>query len=136
MARKNQGARHRELGYITLLMLVLLATLSAYGLEMYVQAHGENKIARKEVSSRQAVYGAESGIEWVKVKLREDPSFSEGDLRIGDGNVHVQVVGNEGRYALTSSAHYGQIKRKIKVILLKVDEQWEIEQYQEIHGDE
>ncbi|MEL1135159.1 hypothetical protein AAC978_08225 [Desulfitobacterium sp. THU1] len=136
MARENQGARHRELGYITLLILVLFATISAYGLEMYVQAHGENKIARKEVSSRQAIYGAEGGLEWVKVKLKEDPSFSEGDLQIGDGYVHVRVIADEGKYTLTSAAHYGQIKRKIRVTLLKVDEEWKIEKYQEIHGDE
>lgn len=136
MARKDQRTGCHELGYITLLILVLFATFSAYGLEMYVKAHSENKIARWEANSRQAVYGAEGGIEWAKVKLDEDPNFTGGTLGIGEGTVDINIITHERGYTVTSLARYGQAKRNLKVDIEKVDDQWVITEYQEIHGNE
>lgn len=103
---------------------------------MYVKAHSENKIARWEVRSRQAVYGAEGGIEWAKVKLDEDPNFTGGTLMIGDGTVDIHVITHERGYTVTSLAQYGQAKRTLRVRIEKVAEQWLITEYQEIHGNE
>lgn len=92
LARQDQGKGRGESGYITLLILILLATFSAYGLEMYVKVHSENKIVRREVNSRQAIYGAEGGIEWAKVMLEKDPAFMGGTIGIGEGTVKVNVL--------------------------------------------
>lgn len=133
MAKQDQNKGRVELGYITLLVLILFATFSAYGLEMYVKAHSENKIARREVSSRQAIYGAEGGIEWIKVKLDEDPYFTGGSINVGEGTVNVNALAHEGGYTVTSLARYGQVKRTLRVELEKSNEQWLITKYQEIH---
>lgn len=103
---------------------------------MYLKAHLENKMVRREVNSRQAVYAAEGGIEWVKVKLEGDPAFSGGKLMIGEGTVDVLVTGVEGEYKVTSIAQYGLAKRRLEVILEKNSDQWVITEYQELHADE
>lgn len=136
MAKQDQGKERGELGYITLLILILLATFSAYGLEMYVKAHSENKIARREVNSRQAIYGAEGGIEWAKVMLEKDPDFREGTISIGEGTVKVNVLAVERNYIVTSLAQYDRAQRILKAELAKSDEQWLIIKYQEIHEHE
>lgn len=136
LAGKDQSKGRGELGYITLLILILVAIFSSYGLEMYVKAHSENKIARREVSSRQAIYGAEGGIEWAKVMLEKDPAFMGGEISIGEGTVKVKVIAREGDYTVTSLAQYGRAQRKLKVELEKVDGRWLITKYQEIHGNE
>ena len=138
MAKQEQSkgpVKLGELGYITLLILVLFATFSAYGLEMYVKAHSENKIARREVNSRQALYGAEGGLEWAKIKLEEEPSFSGGSIRVGEGMVNVEVIAHSKGYTVTSWAQYDYAKRTLKIELEKVNGQWLITQYQEIHDE-
>lgn len=125
-----------EYGFVTLLILVLFATLSAYGLEAYIKGHLENRMVRREISSRQAIYAAEGGIEWAKVKLTEDPSFSGGEIMVGEGKVSVQVIipSEEGEgYTVTSSAEYGVAKRKIEATIQKMSGHWMVTQYQELH---
>lgn len=136
MARQDQGKGRGESGYITLLILILLATFSAYGLEMYVKVHSENKIVRREVNSRQAIYGAEGGIEWAKVMLEKDPAFMGGTIGIGEGTVKVNVLAGEKNYTVTSLAQYGRAQQILKAELAKIDEQWLIMKYQEIHEHE
>lgn len=131
-----KGHSTRELGFVTLLILILMTTLSAYGLEMYLQAHLENKMVRREVNSRQAVYAAEGGIEWVKAKVEGDPAFPGGARMIGEGTVDVRVIAFEGGYKVTSTAQYGLSKRRLEVDLKKKSEQWVITEYQELHADE
>lgn len=103
---------------------------------MYVKAHGENKMSRREISSRQAVYGAEGGIEWAKVMLLHDPDFSGGNIQLGEGTVNINIVTKESGYIITSFAQHGQARRKIKVELERTGEQWLIGKYQEIYGNE
>lgn len=113
-----------------------MTTLSAYGLEMYLKAHLENKMVRREVNSRQAVYAAEGGIEWVKGRVEGDPTFPGGERMIGEGTVDVRVIAIEGGYKVTSIAQYGLAKRRLEVDLERKSEQWVITEYQELHADE
>jgi type II secretory pathway component PulK len=124
------------LGFVTLLVLILFTMLSAYGLEMYLKAHLENKMVRREANSRQAVYAAEGGIEWVKVKLDGDSAFSGGRLMIGEGTVDVMVTGAPSGYRVTSVAQNGLAKRRLEVNLVKSMNRWVITEYQELHADE
>lgn len=138
VARRHSSKSYstRERGFVTLLILILMTTLSAYGLEMYLKAHLENKMVRREVNSRQAVYAAEGGIEWAKAKVVGDPAFPGGARMIGEGTVDVQVTAIEGGYKVTSIAQYGLAKRRLEVDLKKKSEQWVITEYQELHADE
>jgi hypothetical protein len=116
------------------LILLLLATLSAYGLEMYLKAHSENRIIRREVASRQAVYAAEGGIEWVKVNLQKNLDFSGGHLKVGEGFVEVSVnKKTENVYDVISDAQYGLARRRLKVKLEKTLTTWKITEYQELY---
>jgi hypothetical protein len=111
----------------------LFATLSAYGLETYIKGHLENQMVRREISSRQAVYASEGGIEWAKARLNEDPVFSGGEIMIGDGRVQVQVNSLERGYEVISEAQSGLARRRIKVQMEKSIDHWVITLYQELH---
>lgn len=120
---------------MTLVIMILVAVLSAYGLEMYIKAHGENKMARLDANSRQAVYAAEGGVAWAQVMLDENPEFTGGTLMVGDGTVVVRVTPFEESFQIISTATYGKAQRKISTEFTKVQDQWIMTKYQEIYGD-
>lgn len=125
--------RHRDSGFATLLIMILLTVLSVYGLQGYVQANSLNRMARREAQSRQAIYAAEGGIEWAKSQLIRDPSWQNGQYLLAGGQVTVTAQQSEGGYMVTSLAHAGLAERKLQV-LLKVDTgQWTVLRYQELH---
>lgn len=101
-----------------------------------MKAQTENKMAKREALSRQAVYISEGGVEWAKSELIKNPMFTGGTRTIGEGSVNVQVVGEEGGYWVTSDAQKGLVRRKIKVYLSldPLDQDlWVTSQYQEIY---
>lgn len=120
-------------GFATVLILLLFAAFSAFGLEAYLKAQTENRMAKREALSRQAVYAAEGGLEWVKSELKKDPLFIGGRRTIGEGRVETQVTVGEGGYWVTSEAQVGLTRRKIQVFLHLDQERWVISQYQELY---
>lgn len=136
MGQQSQASIDRQSGFMTLVIMILVAVLSAYGLEMYVKAHSENKMAKREAASRQAVYAAEGGVAWSKVMLGENPDFTGGMLNIGDGIVEVKVIPLEEGFQVISTASNEMAQRKISTELVEIQEQFVIRKYQEIHGDE
>lgn len=120
---------------MTLVIMILVAVLSAYGLEMYVKAHGENKIARQEAYSRQAVYAAEGGVAWAQVMLDENPEFTGGTLAVGESTVEVKVIPGEEGFQIISTAFSGNAQRKISAEIFKKENQWIMTKYQEIYVD-
>lgn len=103
---------------------------------MYLKAHLENKMVRNEIASRQAVYAAEGGIEWVRANLKNNLDFTGGEISIGEGIVVVSVkpVAVENSYEVISNAKYGPTRRKLKVKLEKPGDIWEITEYQELYN--
>jgi hypothetical protein len=125
-----------EKGFATVLILLLFATFSALGLEAYLKAQTENKMAKRESLSRQAVYASEGGLEWAKSELIKVPMFTGGKRSIGEGTVIIHVTTGEGGYWVTSDAQKGLARRKIQVFLsldpLNQD-RWIMSEYQEIY---
>lgn len=123
-------------GFATVLILLLFATFSAFGFEAYLKAQTENKMAKREALSRQAVYISEGGLEWAKSELIKDPMFTGGTRPLGEGSVNVQILVEEGGYWVTSDAQKGLARRKIKVYI-SLDpldhDLWVTSQYQEIY---
>ncbi|XWX60760.1 hypothetical protein AusDCA_0871 [Desulfitobacterium sp. AusDCA] len=122
-----------EKGFASVLILILFATFSAFGLEAYLKAQTENRMAKREAISRQALYTAEGGIEWVKAELLTDPLFAGGRHRIGEGEAEINVTLGEGGYWVTSDAQYGLAHRKLKVFLQLDQGRWVMSQYQELY---
>ena len=118
-------------------MLLLLTALSIYGVEGYLKANAQDRIARREVQSRQAIYAAEGGIEWAKSELLLDPDWKIGELSLAGGQVTVTAESNadlaEGGYLVTSTAHAGWAVRKIAVCLKRSPGRWLVLRYQEMH---
>lgn len=121
---------------MTVLILLLFATFSAFGLEAYLKAQTENRMAKREALSRQAVYVSEGGLEWAKSELIKNPLFTGGKRTIEEGTVVIHVTVGEGGYWVTSDAQQGLARRKIQVFL-SLDpldqDHWVMSQYQEIY---
>lgn len=123
-----------ECGFATLLILILLFSLSAYGTEMYCKASIQNRIAKREVQARQAIYAAEAGLELAKASLKNDLSWREGTVVINNGNVVVTVEAKDEGYWLTSLAQVGFAQRKIRLFLKWEQGRWLETRYQEVHS--
>ena len=122
-----------QAGFATLLIALLLTVISLYGLETYLKATGVNRMAKREMQSRQAVYRAESGIEWTKAQLTMNPDFREGVVQVAGVAVKVTAAPADGGYWVTSLAAAGNAKRKIGVLLENQFGHWYILRYQELH---
>lgn len=134
VSEPGKQIRHSpEAGFATLLIVLLLTVLSFYGMESYVKANGEMRMAKRETKSRQAVYLAESGVEWAKAQLTLNPNFREGALNVAGKLVTVTAAPSEGGYWVTSVAEAGSAKRKIGVLLQNQSGHWQILRYQELH---
>ena len=121
-------------GFVTLLVLILLTTLAAAGLQTYVKANAVNRTARREAQSRQAVYLAEGGIEAAKGQLAVNPAWGGGIIQIGISQVQVTVTAiSEGKYQVTSTAQAGLAVRKLEVILVNDTGRWTVSGYREVH---
>ncbi|HVJ48894.1 hypothetical protein [Desulfitobacterium sp.] len=126
----------REKGFATLLILLLFSAFATFGLEAYLKAQSENRMAKREALSRQAVYASEGGLEWAKSELIINPVFTGGKRTIGEGTVVIKVTVGEGGYWVTSDAQNGLVRRKIQVFLSpdSLDPgHWIMSQYQEIY---
>lgn len=129
----TQCQLERPSGFATLFVALLLTLLSLYGLETYVKANVENRIAKREVQSRQAVFLAESGVEWTKGQLDHQPDFRAGSFELGSGTVTVDATPSEGGYWVRSVARAGMAERKIGVLLQNRSGHWQTVRYQELH---
>lgn len=140
MERVNQTAHVRparflgETGFASLLVLVILTTSVSLGLEIYLKANGENRIAHREAQGRQAVYAAEAGIEWAKSQLSLNPSWQGGIFAWEGGRAEVTAVPVSGGYNVISGAQAALARRKIKVYLQLNEGNWVISKYQELHN--
>jgi len=134
VGKRLSADRKKDPGFATLLIIVLIATLSGFGLEVYSKANSENRMARRESQSRQAIYAAEGGVEWAKAQLKVDPLVSGGNIALGEGQVKVSITAAEGGYWVTSEANSGFARRKVKVFLKLDSGDWIVSHYQELHN--
>ncbi|EGW40310.1 hypothetical protein [Desulfosporosinus sp. OT] len=121
------------MGYVSLLILVLLTTLSGLGMEEYLKANVENRMVRRVTQSQQALYVAEGGIEWAKAHLLVNPELRQGSLSLATGRVNVVIEPIEGGYKVTAQGHTGLAIRKIEELLQLNDGKWVMTSYQELH---
>lgn len=124
------------MGYVSLLILLLLMTLSGLGMEGYLKANAENRMVRRVVQSQQALYVAEGGIEWAKAHLLVNSELRQGTLTLATGRVNIKIVLSEGGYKVTAEGKSGLAVRKIEQILqLDIDSgKWSLIGYQELHS--
>ncbi|ODA41727.1 hypothetical protein [Desulfosporosinus sp. BG] len=121
------------MGYVSLLVLVLLTTLSGLGMEEYLKANVENRMVRRVAQSQQALYVAEGGIEWAKAHLLVNSELRQGSLALATGRVDVVIEPIEGGYKVTAQGHTGLAIRKIEELLQFDDGKWVMTSYQELH---
>ena len=102
-------------------------------MEGYLKANAENRMVRRVVQARQALYVAEGGIEWSKAHLLVNSGLRRGSLSLGNGRVDIVIEASEGGYKVTSEGHSGLAVRKIEEILQLESGKWVMKSYQELH---
>lgn len=125
--------KHNSTGYVSLLILLLLTLLAGLGMESYLKSNTENRMVKREVQSRQALYLAEGGVEWAKAHLTTNPDLRKGSLSLDNGQVDVQIELSGGDYKVISKGLSGLAVRKIEEHLELVNESWVTKSYQELH---
>ncbi|HZK53206.1 MAG TPA: hypothetical protein VFC84_03250 [Desulfosporosinus sp.] len=122
-------------GYVSLLILILLTTLSLLGMEGYIKANAENRMVRRVAQTRQALYVAEAGVEWAKAHLRVNAGLRSGSISLVTGRVDIVIEVSGGGYKVISEGYSGLAVRKIEqIIQLNQDNgQWVLMSYQELH---
>ncbi len=123
----------RSAGFATLIIMILVLTLSAIGLEGFIKANAGLRMVKRQAQSHQAIYLAEGGIEWAKAQLLLNPSWRGGSKSVAEGQAQVSVSVSGGGYWVTSLASSGLAKREIRVYLDFSSEQWIMKNYQELH---
>ncbi len=140
MGRVNQTAYVRparflgETGFASLLVLVILTISVSLGLEIYLKANGENRIAHREAQGRQAIYAAEAGIEWAKSQLSLDPYWRGGTFVWEGGTAEVTAVPVSGGFNVISGAQAALARRKIQGYLQLKEGNWVMSKYEELHN--
>jgi len=127
------SSQHRSRGYISLLILLLLTTLSGLGMEVYMKANAENRMVRRLAQTTQAVYVAEGGIEWAKAHLLVNSELRQGSLSLATGHVDIVIELSKGGYKVTAEGRSGLAVRKIEQIVQLDNGKWVMKSYQELH---
>ena len=127
------SSQHRSTGYVSLLILLLLTTLSGLGMEGYVKANAENRMVRRISQSVQALYVAEGGIEWAKAHLLVNSGLRRGSVSLATGRVEIVIELNGGGYKVTSVGRSGSAVRKIEQVVQLDNGKWVLVSYQELH---
>lgn len=102
-------------------------------MEGYLKANAENRMVRRVVQSRQALYVAEGGIEWAKAHLLVNSGLRRGSLSLATGRVDIVIELSGGGYKVTAEGHSGLAVRKIEEILQLDTGKWVMKSYQELH---
>jgi len=121
----------RTTGFVSLLILLLLTSLSGLGMESYLKANTEYRMVKRETQSRQALYLAEGGIEWAEAHLLANPGLRQGSLSFDTGQVDILIKLSGGEYTVTSEGFAGLAERKIEERLQMDNGTWVIISYQE-----
>ncbi|HHV63645.1 MAG TPA: hypothetical protein GXX46_00990 [Peptococcaceae bacterium] len=82
---------HGERGYVSLLILLVLFFLSSVGYEVLAKAGSQERIIRYEAQRVKALYLADSGLEWARSQLAQDPSWPGGLKVLNSGKIEVEV---------------------------------------------
>lgn len=121
---------------MSVVVLILLVSISLFGIEVVQKSHAELRIVKMEIQRMQAVALADSGLEWAKAELTQNPAWTGGERRIGEGILAVSVRDSSGEegYWVTSEAVHGVARRKLRALLLFDEGIWKILNYEVLTG--
>lgn len=109
-SRRLAGSRNN--GYVSLLVLLVVIVLSWNGWEAFSKVHSQERMVDGEAWKMKAVFLADSGLEWAKSSLAEDPEWSGGVKVFDDGQVRVQAVKLGNAYRVIARGEAGEAGQK------------------------
>lgn len=113
--------RFRDSGFISLLVLLVLTFLFFAGSKCYFQTYSVQKQAKYLGAKNQAVYLAESGVEWALAMLSTNSSWRGGELSLNCGIAEISVKEEDTGFEIISEAAYYPAVEKIRVFVLVDD---------------
>lgn len=93
-----------EKGFISLLILLVVISLSWIGLGLFYQVSSQERIVRYEAQKIKALFLADSGLEWARHTLDKDPAWQGGNKLFHTGEVKVEVIKKDQEYRVISRA--------------------------------
>ena len=93
-------------GYASLLILLVITFLLGVGSISYHKAQAQEKMANYEAHKIQAIYLADSGLEWAKANLTADPGWGGGSRDLGQGKIEVTVYRDTSVYQVISKSKF------------------------------
>lgn len=128
---KNLPQKNRR-GYVGILLSIIVLILTIITTASVAIGISSLKGTTLLGSSEAVLSLAESGVDNAILRLLRDPSYvGETDLRIGSGNVTIEVSGAE-TYTILSTATQYQVVRTLRVTLTKVANSLTITNWEEI----
>ncbi|NLI91856.1 MAG: hypothetical protein GX434_06490 [Peptococcaceae bacterium] len=96
-----------EHGFVSLLIILVLAFLSWQGISVFAKTSSNERIARYEAQKLKAAYAADSGLEYAKSLLKQDPFWNGGIREFAGGRITIGVVRTVKEYTITARAEIG-----------------------------
>ncbi len=108
---RSQAEGFIKEGYISLLVLMVVAFLAGVGVIAYHKANSLETMAAYEARKVQAIYLADSGLAWAKANVASDPSWAGGSMDFGGGQIEVTVVTDGVHYKITARARLKETRQ-------------------------
>lgn len=103
----------KDLGFISLLILLILVFLSWQGLQFYYKLYASEKMTRYEAERVKATFLADSGLEWGKYNLDQNTTWSGGSKTMTEGRIDVTVTQSNQEYRIVALAQVNSCIHKV-----------------------
>ncbi len=114
-------ARVRANGYVSLLVLLIIAFMSYHSAKALTQTASLERMVTLEAHKTKAWYLADSGIELATFSLQADRGWQGENLNLATGQLSVRIVRDTGVYKITSNGRSGNASQT-RYAELKVDD--------------
>ncbi|NLM22058.1 MAG: hypothetical protein GX207_10010 [Peptococcaceae bacterium] len=122
-------------GYVSLLILLVITFLVGLGNISYHKARAQEKMAVYEAHKVQAIYLADSGLEWAKANLTADPDWGGGSRDLGEGKIEVTVYKDTSGYQVISKSRFKETgQSRSGYLILNDTGQLIISHYEELYN--
>jgi len=134
MSRANIGTLNQQ-GYISFFILLIITFLVGAGYISCHKAQAQERMVDYEARKIQAVYLADSGLEWDRAALAANTNWAGGKMDFGGGEIEVSVIPSGSGYQVISKSKFGGAEQG-RIALLTIDDEGQliISVYEELYN--
>lgn len=124
---------HSQRGFVTLLMLLVLAFLTAQVFMLFIKVETRAKMVQYEAQQIKASYAADSGLEYARALLDKDTFWEEVVFPLSGGEVKIVLIEKAPGYRVTAKAQIGKIVQIRYVDYVQSEGKWLMKDYGELY---